>query len=94
MSQKITLKNIRNFLLGYGNLIRSNLVGLPQHQQEQVEYRAFLCKNDCAKQGYCTQCGCNYPGRIFTPSSCNKERFPDFMDALDWEDYKMKNNIQ
>lgn len=94
MSKKLSLKNIKNFLSGYGRLIYHRTIGLPQHEKEQIEYRAYLCKNDCAIQGYCKVCGCDFPGRIFTPNSCNPERFPDQMSSEEWQDFKNNNNIE
>jgi len=74
-------------------MIFNNVVGLPQHEQEQIAYRAELCKNDCALQRQCVICGCDYPGKIFNKESCNINRFPDIMSKEQWEQYKINNNI-
>ena len=91
--QKITIKKIYNFFSGYSRYAYDNLIGLPDHQQEQILYRAQLCKNDCAVKGQCKVCGCDFPGRLFTMESCNAERFPDISSETEWEQYKKDNNI-
>ena len=88
---KNPLVNIKNFIEGYSREFYDRLIGLPKYQEEQIEYRTSLCKDDCAKQGSCIKCGCNFPSRLFTITSCNKDRFPDIMNELEWEEFK-KNN--
>jgi hypothetical protein len=64
------------------------------HIKEQIAYRMLLCKDDCALTGQCVICNCDYPGRIYTTKSCNKERFPDLVSNTDWEEFKKTNNIE
>ena len=54
----------------------------------------LLCSKDCAITKQCIKCGCDYPGRVYTTESCNKERFPDFLSKVDWELYKIDNKIE
>lgn len=93
MSKKITLTNIYSFFEGYSRLIQDKLVGLKPHEQEQIQYRMLLCKDDCAKQGSCVKCGCDYPAKLFNIKSCNPERFPDIMNRTEWNKFKLTNNI-
>lgn len=67
----------------------------PEHIQEQVLWRAFLCKDDCAKTGKCKDCGCSVPGKWYVTQSCNKgTRFPNLMNLAQWEIYKKENKIE
>lgn len=60
----ITPANIRNFLEGTTNSLSSRV--MPEHQKEQVIYRAALC-NDCLELGRCHTCGCSTPGLFYAP---------------------------
>ncbi len=66
---------------------------LSQHEKEQVVYRSQICKQDCVQFGYCIQCGCNLPGKFYVTESCNPDRFPNIMSKLDWEKFKIENQI-
>ncbi len=67
---------------------------LPEHEREQVMWRAEICKDDCMKNGYCKYCGCDVPGKLYVNDSCNNgERFPDLMTKAEWEKHKVDNNI-
>lgn len=93
--QKITLQNVKYFLKGTIRSFLSSFNLVRKHIQEQVAYRAHICRNDCAVKGKCVKCGCSLPGKWFVGPSCNKgERFPDLMNPHDWEKYKKKNNIE
>jgi hypothetical protein len=75
-------------------MLGDNFGVLPEYQKEQVLYRADICKNDCAKLGYCKYCGCDFPGKIYVSESCNSgERFPNMLESEDWEKFKKDNNI-
>lgn len=92
--KEITLQNVKSFLTGTTRSMLNRLGLVSEHIQEQVLYRADICKNDCAKRGKCIKCGCSVPGKWFANISCNKgERFPNLMDRIKWEKYKKENNI-
>lgn len=91
--KKNLLTNIRNFIEGYSRLFYNRLIGLPKYQQEQIEYRTSLCKDDCAKQGKCIVCSCTFPDRLFTITTCNKDRFPDILNEEEWKQYKKDNGL-
>jgi hypothetical protein len=91
--QKITLKKIKSFLTGYSRYAYNNLVGLPDYQQEQIIYRAQLCKNDCAVKGSCIVCGCDFPAKLFAYETCNPGRFPSIMEEDEWKEFKERNSI-
>lgn len=92
MSKEITAQNIYNFIEGNTRLFTKSIQ--PDHIKQQIAYRMLLCKDDCAKEGRCIKCGCDYPGRIYTTESCNTDRFPDFMSRIDWEEFKKDKNIE
>lgn len=88
------IKNIQSFIEGNGKYIYDNLIGLPQHQKEQVAYRLSICKDDCVVEGKCKYCTCPSEKKIFVNESCNNgERFPDIMNKEEWEEFKIKNGI-
>lgn len=90
----ITPKKIFQFIEGNLKMLGDKFDMIPQHEREQVLYRSEICKNDCMKYGYCVNCGCSVPGKLYVKKSCNDGgRFPDLMDAEDWEKYKEENNI-
>lgn len=92
MSHKITKQNIFNFIEGNTRMFTEEFQ--VNHIKEQIAYRALLCKDDCEANGKCIKCGCSYPGRIYTSQSCNKDRFPDMMSRLEWEEFKINNDVK
>lgn len=91
----ITPKKIFQFIEGNLKMLGDRLDILPQHEREQVFYRSQICKDDCMQRGYCVYCGCDVPGKMYVKESCNGgERFPNLMNASEWEEYKKKNNIE
>ena len=92
MSKEITLSNIYNFIEGNTRLFTKSIQ--PEHIKQQIPYRMLLCKDDCAKEGHCIKCGCDYPGRVYTSESCNLDRFPNLMSRIEWEEFKIKNEIK
>lgn len=95
MSQKITLNNIKEFIEGNTRMLLSERGKQPQHLQEQYAYRILQCQNDCAIKKECKYCGCSFPGKIYVSKSCNNgERFPDLMNAKEWEEFKKENKIE
>ncbi len=92
---KITPKKILQFIEGNLKMLGDTFHILPQHEREQVLFRADICKDDCMARGYCRYCGCNVPGKLYVNASCNKgERFPDLMTAAKWEEYKKEHGIE
>jgi hypothetical protein len=90
---KITIKNIFHFIEGNTKMLGDKIHLLSQHEKEQVVYRSQICKQDCVQFGYCIQCGCNLPGKFYVTESCNPDRFPNIMSKLDWEKFKIENQI-
>lgn len=91
---KITLKNIKHYIEGNIKMLGDKMYLLPEHEKEQVAYRAMICKDECVKLGYCVYCGCDIPGKLYVKDSCNGgERFPDLMNKIDWEKFKLDNEI-
>ncbi len=94
MGKEINLENIKNYISGNLRYVKSKLSKLEPHIQEQIEYRLFTCRQDCKITGQCIKCGCNYPERSYSFTSCNLDRFPNLMKKEEWEYYKKVNNIK
>lgn len=92
MKHKITFQNIVNFIEGNSRLFTKSIQ--PEHIKCQIAYRMLKCKDDCAILKQCVICGCDYPDRAYSTESCNTDRFPNFMSRVDWEEFKIKNNIK
>ena len=93
MSRKITLSNIKQFIEGNTNMLLAEAGMQAPHLKEQVAYRMLICQ-PCMETGQCEVCGCSVPGKLYVKKSCNKgKRFPDMMDAEDWNQFKSDNNI-
>lgn len=92
MKHKITKQNIYNFIEGNYRMFLQDLQA--NHIKEQIAYRMLLCQNDCALTGKCVVCNCDYPGRVYTTESCNKERFPNLVSNVEWEEFKKLNSIE
>jgi hypothetical protein len=91
--QKINLHNIKNYIQGNLQMIIDKTGFTSDSFKEQIAYRMLKC-SDCVKAGVCNVCGCDVPGRLFTNESCNKERFPDIMNAEEWSIYKKQQSIE
>lgn len=91
----ITLKNIKYFIEGNFRLLGSKFNIVDKHIQEQVLYRAAICKDSCIAKGSCEYCGCSTPGKLYVKDSCNKgQKFPDLMEKNEWEKFKKENRIK
>ena len=91
--RKITLTDVRNYLVGNFKYYYSKFVDSPLHIQEQLAYRYEKCKNDCIPQEGCIICKCPPEKKHFLRRSCNPERFPDLMGPEEWEEFKIKHNV-
>lgn len=90
----ITPKKVFQFIEGNLKMLGNEFSLLSVSQQEQVLYRMEICKDDCVKYGYCKECGCSVPGKMYVKESCNGgKRFPNLMSAQDWNQYKIDHNI-
>ena len=88
-------KNISQFFEGNLRMLGDRLKLLPKHEEEQVIYRAYVCKDDCMEYGYCVNCGCSVPGKLYVKKSCNGgSRFPDLMSKEEWSNFKVENKIE
>lgn len=88
-------QKVFQFIEGNFKMLGDELGLLPQYKREQVMYRAEICEKDCIEYGYCVNCGCSVPGKLYVTKSCNDGyRFPDLMDEESWEEYKTENNIK
>jgi hypothetical protein len=90
----ITIKNIKAFVQGNTRMFGAKYNLVDEHIQEQVAYRAMICKESCLPFGKCEVCGCSVPGKLYVTKSCNKgDKFPDLMSKEEWEKFKKENNI-
>ena len=88
------IKYIFNFIEGNVKYYYNKLIPLPQHIQEQIVHRLLKCKDDCMKTGKCMKCGsCPVEKKAFLTESCNRDRFPDLMDNISWENFKKEKGI-
>ena len=92
---KITITNILSYLEGNGKRVLEELHLQPDHVIEQVAFRRLMCADDCAINGKCVYCGCEFKGKTQVAKSCNNGiRFPDLMSGQDWIKYKEENGIK
>ena len=90
----ITPNKIFQFIEGNLKMLGDQFDLIPSYQRKQVLYRSQICKDDCMKHGYCIECGCSVPGKLYVNKSCNGgTRFPDLMSKVEWEKYKAENGI-
>lgn len=91
---EITLKNILSYLEGQGKYYLNEIVEAPPYIKEQIVWRLSLCVDDCLKDNKCKYCGCPPRKKAWVNESCNNnERFPDLMDKISWENFKILNEI-
>lgn len=86
--RKVTTNDVLNFLEGNFKFYKSIFIEEPEHIQEQLAYRYKLCEKDCIPDNKCIVCKCPPIKKHFVKSSCNPDRFPDLMNADDWEEFK------
>jgi hypothetical protein len=89
----ITLKNIKNFIIGNTRYLGSKVNVTDTSLVEQVGWRASKCP-DCLQVGKCLHgCGCAVPGRWFVDEPCNSDIHIPLMSPEEWTEYKIKHNI-
>lgn len=94
MKEKISLKNIKDYLQGNTQLILDGFGLKPEYYREQIAYRMLQC-SDCLSAKSCKYCGCSVPGKLYVSQSCNNGiRFPDIMDEERWKKFKEINDIK
>jgi hypothetical protein len=90
----LNIENIKAYIQGNSRMLGSKFNMVNEHIQEQVAWRAEICKDDCMAEGKCKECGCDVPGKLYVNKSCNGgKRFPDLMEKGAWEKYKNKHSI-
>ena len=92
--QKITLKNIKEYIEGNTQMMLDQMGIKPEWYKEQIAYRMLQCKDDCMVTKKCVYCNCDVPGKMYVNVSCNNgKRFPDIMNENDWLKFKKENGI-
>ena len=91
----LTPENIKAYFQGNLRLLLDEEFNiLAPHLKEQVLYRASICKDTCLINKECEYCGCSTPAKLYVTKSCNKgEKFPDLMDEVNWNTFKIENNV-
>lgn len=84
----ITLQNFKNISSAH----KRKLLGLKEHEKEQVNYRASFCA-DCIEKQKCVGCGCDVPFKFWQSAPCSKNRWPAMMNPKEWEAFKEEKGI-
>lgn len=64
------------------------------HIREQITWRIYVMDVDCYINGSCKICGCDTTALQMADKQCGKPCYPKMMGKMEWEKYKIKNNIQ
>lgn len=91
--EEITIKNIRSFIEGHARSYLDKICLLPHYTKEQVFYRIYTCRNTCIPYSKCEKCTCPAIGKSYATQSCNLEKFPNLMQEVEWEEYKVEKSI-
>lgn len=101
---KINLRNILAVIQSYfrkwqtkPKTFLTSGISLPQDKWEQIIYRKhtlIVTKSPCWEAGYCLQCGCEFPDKLFEDRSCEKNCYPEMKTPEDWEKYKQEQQIK
>lgn len=73
-----------------------NFLAPPKHIMEQSVWRLSQIQDIspvCAQMGQCKVCGCSVDEKVFEDRKCEGGCYPGMMDATQWGDFKLKNNI-
>ena len=89
----MNINKLLNFVEGNLKYYLEKINESPKHLKEQRLYRLYTCKDTCLKAEECKICGCPIKKKIFTVESCGNENIPDLMSRQEWEEYKIKSNI-
>ncbi len=93
MSKEINRKNVKSFARSYLRKALDMTIGLPPHEQQQIDYRKQVCKG-CMELGECMSCGCKVPDKFYDIDPCDGNTYPPIMGEEKWEEYKRLNNIK
>lgn len=99
-SKKLSLSNIWNFISA---LWRKKSVDLSAYlndisgremedwRKEQVAWRVNqIAKKSpiCLEVGYCKECYCDFPDKLYETKACDIECYPKWMHKKQWEEFK------
>lgn len=82
---KLTLKNVKNFLQGNYRLFTFH--DKPLYLQEQLYFRLTKMDRTCVSNKQCP-CGCEIIGKQLIDDACENNCYPAMMDGETWEVYK------
>ena len=81
--QDLTIENISNYIVGNIQRLKDSLRLLPNHEKEQILFRASQCPKECSLNGKCHYCKCDYPEKLYVKHSCNRGKaLPDLMEEV------------
>jgi len=86
-TRKITLKNIRNYLVSMWKWYRAD-----ERDAYQFYYRVVKADKKCLKNGYCP-CFCDVPQKFMELEKCDKNCYPIWQEELDLLELIKKENI-
>lgn len=90
---KFSLSNIKAFIQGNVRMFvdkhGSTFTSLPEHIKEQIVFREAVANPTCKANGIC-KCECKMPGLLYADKTCHDECYPEMMDELKWEGFKLR----
>lgn len=92
--EEITISNIKSFIQGHARSYLDKISLLQPHLREQVFYRIYTCRETCIPFKNCERCNCPAIKKSYATASCNLDKFPNLMPKVEWEEYKLLNNIE
>ena len=95
---KINIKNIKGYLQGNLRYFMdfTGIIKPEEHILEQVKWRLHKIKENsplCLEYKSCINCGCSVIEKVYEDRACEGDCYPIMKNKEDWEDFKLKNNI-
>lgn len=82
---KITPRNVLGFVQGWSRKLFG--IDMPQHIEEQVQWRLTLLKEEC--KGECQHCHCPFPAKAFEDRGCEHPTDPCYGPLLDKDQWQV-----
>ena len=83
---KLTVKNIKNFLSGTYRLY--HFEAQPAYIKEQIWYRLSVMNPACIEKKACIMCGCEFLGLSMIEDACKGNCYPKIMTLNIWDMFK------
>lgn len=85
--KKLTLANLRNALVAYYKYFKSQGKDEAEWRRSQVE----LNSPECLEQGYCKDCLCPFPAKLYEPDACELGCYPKWQGVNFYKKNKTTN---